>query len=109
MGRSEKRKREGYRKQKITMTVGDLEDFQKRVSLERDIYDTEALLTCFALVNRELWGHGRKRILRALNRILKLMEPILNDEMTIEDYKKQLLDETGILMKNGVLESEQHR
>ena len=104
MGRAERRKMErrnriSDRKNKILVSREDLIKIRKETMHGANEYTVEALMTCFALTYRHLDGYGYRRIAKRLQYIDELMNAINNDEATVEDYKKQLEDETGIVIK----------
>ncbi|MDD2954013.1 MAG: hypothetical protein PHC95_12770 [Parabacteroides sp.] len=105
MGRAEKRRLERQnrildkKEGKITLSRKDIAKLKEEITHDTSAYSTEALMSCFALALRLLYGFGFKRINRTLGKIDQLMEAILDDTKTIEDYKKQLEDETGIIIK----------
>lgn len=97
--RAERRERIDNRKGKILMTRKDIAEMKKEISEYSSNYNVEALMTCFALTGRRLHGYGQKRILRDLQYIDDLMGEIINETATIEDFKKELEDETGMVIK----------
>lgn len=104
MGRAEKRRLERRsrienRKDKVLMSRQDIADMKKDVFQKVDNFRIEALMTCFALANHRLYGHGSKRIMRSLNLIDELMCDIYDDKATIDDYKKELEDNAGVIVK----------
>lgn len=96
---AERRNRIENRKGKIPLSRKEIRDLEKRASNDASAYSVEALMTCYALALRRLYGFGYKRILRSLQAIDGLMEDVINDTATIEDYKKILEDETGIIIR----------
>jgi len=96
---AERRNRIENRKGKIPLSRKEIRDLKKQVSSDALAYSAEALMTCYALALRRLYGFGYKRLLRSLQAIDGLMEDVLNDVATIEDYKKILEDETGIIIR----------
>lgn len=96
---AERRNRIENRKGKIPLSRKEIRDLKKQVSSDASAYSVEALMTCYALALRRLYGFGYKRLLRSLQAIDGLMEDVLNDVATIEDYKKILEDETGIIIR----------
>lgn len=104
MGRAERRKAERRnrienRKGKILMSREEIGVMKQKVSNNVSSYNVESLMTCFALAEHRLYGFGQKRIMRSLQYIDNLMGAILNDEATMEDYMKELKDETGVVIK----------
>ena len=104
MGRAEKRRLERRsrienRKDKVLMSRQDIAEMKKDVFQKVDNFRIEALMTCFALANHRLYGHGAKRIMRSLNLIDELMCDIYDDKATIDDYKKELEDNAGVIVK----------
>ena len=104
MGRAEKRRTErarriNNRKGKLLMSHQELRE--RDDSMRRDIssYDVEALMTCFALAERRLYKFGQKRLTRTLGYINELMDDIIEDKATIEDYKKIIEEETGVVIR----------
>lgn len=104
MGRAERRRMERKnrieeRKDKILMTHKDINNLKKKIIDDVADFKIEVLMTCFALANRRLYGHGATRIMRSLNYIDELMGSVLDGAVTIEDYKKELEDEAGVVIK----------
>ena len=63
-------------------------------------YNVDALMTCFALAERRLYKFGPTRIFRSLQYIDDLMGDVLNGSATIEGYKRELKEETGVVIKS---------
>jgi hypothetical protein len=104
MGRTEQRKAErnnriANRKGKLVLSPQELAYIKEDVTATAAMYDTEMLMTCFALAERRLLGFGKKRILRSLRYIDGLMDGILDGTATIEDYKKELENEAHVAIK----------
>ena len=101
MGRAERRRAERNkriedRKDKILVTQKELRDLKRDTIRNTSNFDTEALMTCFALANRRLYKHGLERSLRTLQYVDELMGPILDGSKTVDDYRKELFDEIGL-------------
>lgn len=88
MGRAERRLT--AKREKKTST-----DVKRAVNNARS-FDIEALMTCFALSERRLYGFGRKRILRSVKYISELMDDILTDKATLDDYKRELEEKAKV-------------
>lgn len=106
MGRAERRKKErrnrlAYNKESIRVTRDELQKIENTVQHDVTAYSTEALLTCFILANRRLYGHGATRSMRTLEYIDELMGAIVRDEATIEEYKEIVKDEISLVVKFG--------
>lgn len=104
MGRAERRRAERCerienRKGKILVSREDFGKTKQEITNVVSHYNTEALMTCFALAQHRLFGFGSKRILRTLEYIDTLMGEVNSDHVTVEDLKEQLSDETGIAIK----------
>lgn len=104
MGRAERRKSERRnriqnRKGKYLLSKADINQIKQKKSDDVSAYNVEALMTCFALAERRLYGFGKKRIFRTLQFIDDLMGAVLTDEATIEDYKKELQQEAKVVIK----------
>ena len=103
MGRAEKRlaarrNRIEERKGKLIVSRDELNKIKEDLSYEASGYSAEALMTCFALtLSRE--GFDSDDISDSLQYINSLMDQILSGEKTMEDYKKELEDKTGIIIK----------
>lgn len=104
MGRAERRaaeraKRIQNNKESIKMTRQDIRNMedgiiQKTINLNADI-----LMTCFALVLHDVYGFGRTRILKTLGAVDGMFGKVLDDELTMEDMKKRLEEETGVVLR----------
>lgn len=101
MGRAERRKMErrariASKKDSVTLSRNDIRNMKDKLRNDISKYDVEAMMTCFALAEHRVYGFGKKRVLRTLQYIDDLMEEILKNNATIEDYKEQLEQETGV-------------
>lgn len=104
MGRAERRRLERKeriedRKGKVALSRQELRHLREQVRDDVSGYSVEALMTCFALAERRVHKFGQKRIFKSLQYVEDLMKDIIDDKATIEEYKKQLEDETGIIIK----------
>ena len=103
MGRAERRKAERKnrieeRKGKILMRPEDIVKMKKDISYEVSGYKTEALMTCFALALARR-GFDADDIGDCIVTINSLMDDILADNVTMEDYIRELEDGCGIVVK----------
>lgn len=104
MGRAERRRMERNnrieeRKGKILMSPQDINEMKRNIVQDVTDFKIEALMTCFALANHRLYGHGPQRTMRTLQYIDELMGPIATGEKTVEDYKQELEDEAKVIVK----------
>ena len=104
MGRAERRRAERAnrieeRKGKILMSKQDLGKIQDSIRQDISNFNVEAILTCLALALHRKFKFGPKRIMRDLNYIDKLMGGVVDDIYTVDDYKQQLKEETGVVIK----------
>lgn len=104
MGRAERRRTERAnrieeRKGKILMSKQDLGKMQDSIRQDISNFNVEAILTCLALALHRKFKFGPKRIMRVLNYIDELMGGIVDDTYTVDDYKQQLKEETGVVIK----------
>ena len=104
MGRAERRRTERAnrieeRKGKILMSKQDLGKMQDSIRQDISNFNVEAILTCLALALHRKFKFGPKRIMRVLNYIDELMGGIVDDIYTVDDYKQQLKEETGVVIK----------
>lgn len=104
MGRVERRKAERYKriersKEEITMTRQELAEMRDKLSQNVLNYNVEALMTCFALAEHRLYGFGKTRILRSLQYIDDLMGEVNDGKTSIEDFKRELEEETNVMIK----------
>lgn len=97
--RTERRNRIQNRKGKYLLSKADINQIKQKKSDDVSAYNVEALMTCFALAERRLYGFGKKRIFRTLQYIDDLMGAVLTDEATIDDYKKELQQEARVVIK----------
>lgn len=103
MGRAERRKAERNnriedRKSKILMKPEDIAKMKKDIAYEVSGFKTEALMTCFALVLARR-GFDADDIGECIVYINSLMDDILADKATMDDYIRELEDETGIIVR----------
>ena len=104
MGRAERRRAERAnrieeRKGKILMSKQGLGKMQDSIRQDISNFNVEAILTCLALALNRKFKFGPKRIMRVLNYIDELMGGVVDDIYTIDDYKQQLKEETGVVIK----------
>jgi len=88
MGRAERRLAE--KREKKTN-----KDIKRAVNATRN-FDVDALMTCFALAEHKVHGFGRKRISKTISAVCEMMDDILTDKATIEDYKKILEEKAKV-------------
>lgn len=96
---AERRNRIDENKNKITMTREELKQYKDKIVNDTLNYNVEALFTCFALAQHDIYGFGAKRISKTLQYIDDLMGDVTNDKITIEELKKKLEEETGVTIK----------
>ena len=104
MGRAERRRAERRdriedRKGKILVSPAELSRVKRDIANKASGYHTEYLMTCFALSLHRLYGFGAGRIGKTLRCIDGLMNDILNDTSTMDDYIRELEEETGVVVK----------
>ena len=104
MGRAERRRAERAnrieeRKGKILMSKQDLGKMQDSIRQDISNFNVDAILTCLALALHRKFKFGPKRIMRVLNYIDELMGGVVYDIYTVDDYKQQLKEETGVVIK----------
>ena len=104
MGRAERRRMERNnrieeRKGKVLVSKEALSESKKKLVDQANKYSTEYLMTCFALTMHRLYGFGAKRILATLQYVDGLMGETLYDYKTMDDFIKELKDETGVEIK----------
>ena len=58
----------------------------------------EAMLTCFALAMHEEFGFGKKRCLKALERVDSYMGIWVKDQESLKMLKQKVKDEIGIII-----------
>ena len=103
MGRAERRRAERRdriesRKGKILISREDLNKMKRDITYEATGYKTEVLMTCFALILARR-GHDADDIGECIVALNELMDAILSGEATVEDYIKELEDDTGIIVR----------
>lgn len=103
MGRAERRRVERKnriddRKRKVLMRPEDIAKMKKDIAYDVSAYKTEALMTCFALAMARR-GFDADDIGECIVDINSLMDDILADNATMEDYIRELEDETGIVVR----------
>lgn len=112
MGREERRRLERRnriqdRKTKILMRPADIAAMKEKITADVTenfgSYSTEAMMTCFALVNHRLYGHGWKRTMRTLEEIDKMMGPIADGTKTVHDLRRELEEEVGFKVDAGTI------
>lgn len=104
MGRAERRATERRnriddRKGKVLMSPAEITKMKKDITHDVLGYKTEALMTCFALAMYKLHGFDEDKVADSLEYINNLMDDILEDRATMEDYFKILEDEAGIIIR----------
>lgn len=104
MGRAEKRAKERQdriedRKRKLLITPEDLNRIKRDITYKASGYNTEAMMTCFALAMARR-GVDPDVIANDLSYIDSLMNDILEDRKTMEDYFAELEEKTGLVVKS---------
>lgn len=94
MNRAERR-----RLQKKGVTAKDLKMIEEASAKDAINYTTNAMMAVFAICLREKWGWGHVRLKRLLEQVDDVFDSINKNCVTIEDIKKTILEETGILIK----------
>jgi hypothetical protein len=98
MNRAERRKIE--RKEKhgkgVTLSKNELNSIKEQISDRASITTVDILMVCFALAEHRVHKFGKKRIKKTIDYIDSLVEMIVNGEATIEDYKRELKEETNV-------------
>lgn len=103
MGRAERRRAERNnrieeRKGKILVSPAELNKIKHDIAHQASGYHTEYLMTCFALALHR--NHfDADQIADLIVEINGFMDALLNEEATMDDYIKELEDETGIIVK----------
>ena len=100
MGRAERRIRERLerlenKKNQIVIDKYELAKIKKDISDRASTFSTEALMSCFALADK--FGSGR--IAKTLEYVDELMGAIEDGSKTMDDYFRELEEETGIEVK----------
>ena len=94
MNRAERRKL-----QKKGITAKDLKMIEEASVKDAINYATNAMIISFAICLHDKWGWGHVRIKRLLEQVDDVFDSIDKDYVTIEDIKKAIFEETGILIK----------
>lgn len=101
MGRAERRAAE--RKNKLTnrpgticLTRQELEEIKKNERIKAQNDTIMFFMTTLPLAEHRIHKFGKTRALRTLHYINELMDSIINDTATIEDYRKMTEDEVNI-------------
>lgn len=96
MNRSERRRLERQKKRVQ-------QDLQRQIlrQAEKQLNDgrVEAMMVCMALGLRREFGFGKERVLRALKAVDDLMDPWIRGDVSLDDMRKQVIDEVGIDIK----------
>lgn len=105
MGRAEQRRLERKnrienRKGKIAMSRKDIAELQHEAAFARTKYDAEALMTCFGIIEHRVHKFGRTRIFRTFEAIDKLMQDIIEGRTTLEELKKELEEDVGVIVRS---------
>lgn len=88
--------RQNNKQTRYGLTIDQINLVKKEVMDGLSEYYITALMTCFALSEHRLYGHGKKRINRSLEYIEDLMTDVMKGNATVDDYRKQLEEETGV-------------
>jgi hypothetical protein len=104
MGRAEKRAKERQnrieaKKGTIRIRPEELNRIKKDITYKASGYHTEALMTCFALAMARK-GMSDDDIIECLRYIDGLMNDILEDRKTMEDYFAELEAKTGLVVRS---------
>lgn len=104
MGREERRRQDRKnriedRKGKLLVSREELSTIKQHISDSVSDYNVEALMTCFALTEHRLYGFDADTIFKTLQSIDDLMGAVLDGTATIEDYKKEIEETIGVIVK----------
>lgn len=104
MGRAERRRAEranriDEKKRKILLTPEEIGRLKREITHSVSSFSVESLFTCFALAEHRLYGFDSEKISQSLRYIDHLMEEIDNDTACMEDYVRELEEETGIIVR----------
>lgn len=104
MGRAERRMRERLerlenKKNQIVIDKYELAKIKKDISDRASTFSTEALMSCFALAEHRIHKFGSGRITKTLEYVDELMGAIEDGSKTMDDYFRELEEETGIEVK----------
>ena len=93
MNRAERRKL-----QKKDITAKDLKMIEEASAKDVINYATDAMIASFAICLHDKWGWGKVRLKRLLDQVNETFDCIDKNYVTIEDIKKTIFEETGILI-----------
>lgn len=104
MGRAERRAKERKariesKKGTIRISPEELTRIKKDITYKASGYNTEALMTCFALAMSRK-GMPDDDIIECLRYIDGLMNDILEDRKTMDDYFAELEEKTGLVVRS---------
>ena len=111
MGRAEERRKTkdaAKASKTLNMTVAA---FEKSLQTARDLERSKALdfavkhyTTALAIVLRDKWGFGRKRLKRILLQIADMYDSICEGYVSDTEIRATIFDETGIDLNNKISE-----
>ena len=94
MNRAERR-----RLQKKGITANELKVIEDSSALKGIDFAVKGMIASFAICLHDKWGWGKVRLKRLLDQVNETFDCIDEDYVTIEDIKKAIFEETGILIK----------
>lgn len=78
------------KKDKILVTRKQLGRWKDKIYQETSEYNVEALMTCFALANVNVFHHDEEQVMTMLQYIDSLMDAVVKGDVSIADYVKDL-------------------
>lgn len=102
MGRAERRKASREERQNELLQMKSkayARNVEQKIKNETRQQDIDFLMTCFALAEHRIHGFGRKRITKTVEYVCSLMDDILEDKATIDDYKRILEEKAKVRLR----------
>lgn len=90
---------ERRRLQKQGLTAKDIKAIEDNSALKGIDFAVSGMIASFVITLHDKWGWGHVRIKRLLEQVNDVFDSIDKDYVTIEDIKKAIFEETGILIK----------
>lgn len=109
MGRAERRQRDRKhrietRKGKFLLSHQELNDIIEYERLDMRKYTVESLMSCFALAEYRLYDADEDKIRELITFIDGLMEDILDEKATMDQYLDELEEGAGVIIIDRSME-----
>ncbi len=94
--RAEKRRAEKVKTATYNLTKEQIDNIKREAVDEATLIAMKLLIGLPIMANRDLFGHGKKRLEQLANKIFYLFDSYEKGYISMEDIDKTILEETGM-------------